>query len=235
MPSQLIFRIHAALSTVVILSLGGVIATGVIDERGFERTAVIDKLTVRHIDVLDDEDRVRVQIAGGFPPRRQELCGILFHNQDGHEAGALVYTGQSKPDGSIAAGAILTFDQYREDQITTLEYSHTDGKKRNGLRIVDRPDELGENMKAFYEAYYDAGSDEERRKIQADMLPLVPAEERAQRRVFVGRNTAGDAVLTLADAAGNPRIRLSVTEEGESQILFLDEHGQVARTLSADD
>lgn len=144
MNTENILKAHAVLSTIAILALIAAVASV------HSKTQTFDTITVRHIDILDSEDRIRVQLAGEFSPRRRDLSGILFHNEDGNEAGGLVYSGKKDDEGKIEAGAMLTFDQYGEDQIMTLEYAHHDNQKRNGLLIMDRPDELGENMLAFY-------------------------------------------------------------------------------------
>ena len=93
-----------------------------------------------------------VQLAGEYDPRRADLSGLLFHNEDGNEAGGLVYAGKKDENGVINAGATLTFDQYAEDQIMSIQYAHRGNVKRTGMTISARPDEMGENLAAFYRA-----------------------------------------------------------------------------------
>ena len=62
----------------------------------------LKEITVEQINVIDEEGRIRVILAGSFPPRRTELAGLLFVNQEGTEAGGLVYSGQKK-DGQVSA------------------------------------------------------------------------------------------------------------------------------------
>ena len=81
------------------------------------RTAEFDEITVKKITVVDEEGRARVLLAGGYGPRRADLAGLLFINQEGVEAGGLVYTGKRDSAGAVDAGAILTFDQFGNDQI----------------------------------------------------------------------------------------------------------------------
>jgi len=103
-----LLRLHAILSTLALVFL---FATGAADP---PESTVFDRITVRQIDVVDSMDRVRVQLAGEFGPRRTDLSGLLFHNEDGNEAGGLVYSGKRDENGEIEAGAILTFDQYAD-------------------------------------------------------------------------------------------------------------------------
>ena len=114
MASYRLLKAHAVLSTLAIVTL---IAVVIHDRSG---TRVVDTLSVRHIDVLDSEGRIRLQLAGEFGPRRRELAGLLFHNEDGNEAGGLVFAGRKDEDGAIQAAALLSFDQYAEDQIMSL-------------------------------------------------------------------------------------------------------------------
>ena len=55
-------------------------------------------------------------------------------------------------EGKIQAGATLTFDQYRNDQIVALSYDHSGDRKRQGLTIQDRPDTLSDLVKEAYRA-----------------------------------------------------------------------------------
>lgn len=112
-----------------------------------DRTGRFDEITVNRINVVDSAGRTRVVLAGGFPPRREALAGVLFVNEDGAEAGGLVYQGTRDANGRIQAGAVLTFDQYRNDQIVALEYQHDGDRKRQGLTIQERPDTLSDLVK----------------------------------------------------------------------------------------
>jgi hypothetical protein len=224
-----LLKAHAMLSTIAILALIGVVASG------HSKTQTFDTITVRHIDILDSEERIRVQLAGEFSPRRSDLSGILFHNEDGNEAGGLVYAGKKDEEGNIQAGAMLTFDQYGEDQIMTLEYAHHGNQKRNGLLIMDRPDEMGENMAAFYRQYAEAETDEDRQRLKEEVLPTIPREELPARRLFVGRTTRDSSTINLYDPLGRVRLRLEVDSSGEPKIEFLDEEGELVKKVRLDE
>jgi hypothetical protein len=224
-----LLKAHAMLSTIAILALIGVVASG------HSKTQTFDTITVRHIDILDSEERIRVQLAGEFSPRRSDLSGILFHNEDGTEAGGLVYAGKKDEEGNIQAGAMLTFDQYGEDQIMTLEYAHHGNQKRNGLLIMDRPDEMGENMAAFYRQYAEAETDEDRQRLKEEVLPTIPREELPARRLFVGRTTRDSSTINLYDPLGRVRLRLEVDSSGEPKIEFLDEEGELVKKVRLDE
>ncbi|MBK5096354.1 MAG: hypothetical protein JJE01_01140 [Gemmatimonadetes bacterium] len=221
-----LLRLYAAAATALLL---------VVAVAGFGRgihTAVFDEITVSKINVVDSEGRTRVLLAGGYPPRRADLAGLLFINQDGVEAGGLVYRGTQDTVGGIQAGAILTFDQYGNDQIVALSYDHDGGRKRQGLTIQERPDTLSDLVKEAYRAIETAPSAAERDSLTKHYLAMIPQQDLVSRRLFVGRTYDRASVVTLSDPAGNPRLRLVVDSLGAASISFLDEQGQVVRTIT---
>lgn len=147
---------YTAVTTVLLLVISaGAFTAG-------RRTAEFDEITVKKITVVDDEGRARVLLAGGYGPRRADLAGLLFINQEGVEAGELVYKGTRDSTVAVSAGAILTFDQFGNDQIVALSYDHDGGRKRQGLTIQDRPDSLTDRVVEAFRAVESATSKEER-------------------------------------------------------------------------
>jgi len=197
-----------------------------------EQATKFDEITVGRINIVDSLDRTRVIIAGGFPPRRSELAGLLFINQDGREAGGYVYSGTRDEEGKIQAGATLTFDQYRNDQIVALSYDHSGDRKRQGLTIQDRPDTLSNLVKEAYRAIEGAATAEIRDSVTKYYLSIIPRQDFVSPRLFVGRDFARASLVTLSDPAGRPRLRLQVDSVGEPSITFLDTAGQVVRKLT---
>jgi hypothetical protein len=196
------------------------------------RTIRLDELTVSRIKVVDSTGRVRVELAGSFPPRRTELAGLLFHNQDGGEAGGLVYRGQRNADGRVTAGGTLTMDQYNEDQVVVLQYTQNGLRKQQGLVVSDRPDTLGPALRNLYRVLDTFPQSPRRDSVQRALLAQVPVEQLPARRVFVGRDTSRAAVLSLADRRGTPRLRLMVDSLGRASIVFLDLEGRATRTIT---
>lgn len=193
----------------------------------------LDDLTVRSIHVIDSTGRVRLEIAGTFPPRRNDLAGILFVNNDGGEAGGLVYRGR-KEGGHVTAGGTLTMDQYNEDQVVSLQYNQDGAKKVVGLTFAERPDSIGPELGELYRVLDPMPESPRRDSIAKALMAKVPLNQRAARRVFVGRDSAKSAVVNLSDRAGNPRLRLIVDSLGNPSILFLDAAGKVVRTIPGD-
>lgn len=221
-----LLRLHAAVSTplLIMLSLAAF--------SGRQASNRFDEITVGKVTVVDSAGRTRVILAGGFPPRRAELAGLLFVNEDGHEAGGLVYQGTRDADGQIRAGAILTFDQYQNDQIVALSYDHSGARKRQGLTIQERPDTLTDLVKEAYRAIETAPTAALRDSLTRHYMARIPREDLAARRLFLGRDFARASVVTLSDPAGRPRLRLAVDSVGTASITFLDEAGQAVRVIS---
>lgn len=191
----------------------------------------LDTLTVSRINVVDSGGRVRVVLAASFPPRRNDLAGLLFNNQDGGEADGLVYRRHRGSDGRISAGGTLTMDQYREDQVVVLQYTQDGLRKQQGLVVSDRPDSMGPELRSVYQVLDTFPSGIRRDSVQRALLALVPLSQLPARRVFIGRDTSRAAILTLADRTGAPRLRLRVDSTGKASIVFLDARGRVTRTI----
>jgi hypothetical protein len=62
------------------------------------------------------------------------IAGLMFYNEEGQEAGGLVYLGKAVPGGQDAEAA-LTFDQFRQDQ--TVYLNHEEHRDAQGTRIAD--------------------------------------------------------------------------------------------------
>ncbi len=221
-----LLKLHAAVSTPLLIMLSVAAFSGRPTSNQFE------EITVGKITVVDSTGRARVILAGGFPPRRAELAGLLFINEDGHEAGGLVYRGTRDTTGEIHAGAILTFDQYRNDQIVALQYDHSGSRKRQGLTIQERPDTLSDILKEAYRAIETAPTAELRDSLTRHYMARIPPEDLPARRLFLGRDFARASVVTLSDPAGRPRLRMEVDSLGTASIAFLDESGRVVRVIS---
>jgi hypothetical protein len=220
-------QVYTMVSTIVLFFL---VPTGF---RRSNESLRLDELTVTRIIVVDSTGRVRLRISGSFPPRRSDLAGILFVNNDGIEAGGLVYRGR-KVDGKVSAAGTLTMDQYNEDQVVAMQYSQNGARRIAGLTINDRPDTLGPELRELYRTLDPMPESPRRDSIARALLAKVPLDQRATRRVFVGRDSSKSAVVSLADRAGIPRIRLAVDSLGRSSINFLDSDGKILRSIGDD-
>ena len=189
------------------------------------------EITVERINVVDSAGNVRVILAGGFPPRRAGLAGLIFVNSSGTEAGGLIYGGERKA-GVVDAGGTLTFDKYGDDQIVALSYREREGKRTQGLTFQDRPDSLGPELLSYYRRIDPLPPGPQRDSLVAAMMRNVPAEQLAARRMFLGRNASKSSIVTLSDPRGRVRLRMEVDSLGAASIVFLDESGKPVKTIT---
>src|SRR5439155_23115343 len=63
---------------------------------------------------------------------------VIFFNDEGSENGGLTMTGRRDAQGRYRARTSMSFDQYDQDQILTLQYSHNNGQRRTGFSVADR-------------------------------------------------------------------------------------------------
>lgn len=197
-----------------------------------------DELTVGRINVADADGTLRLVISnkdrmhpgmmdGKMIDRPRPVAGLLFFNEEGDEVGGLTFTGREVDGRGRADGGIM-FDQYKQDQTIGISYSETDGRRTAGLQVWDRPDtrlsELIEKLNAANRLTDPA----EREKAIAAIRATAPA---SPRRLFAGKTADRSATVSLSDAAGKPRLMLTVDAGGDPRIEFLDEQGKVVSRL----
>lgn len=203
---------------------------------GFTQSAQkqnFEEITAKRIKIVDSNGKFRVLM--GAELKGNNSAGLLFFNEDGHENGALFYSGKRDKDGKIDAGSRFTMDQFKSDQIVVLEYDHLGDQKRQGLVISDRPDILSpqaqELLHALQQALQSAKSEAEMQALRRDYLSRLPAREIVARRLFAGRDVEGSSLVTLSDPDGKPRLRFQVDKLGKASITFLDPSGRTVRTI----
>ena len=104
--------------------------------------ASFDEITVKRINIVDPDGKLRVAIAGKsrLPDPVMDgrvlasradhpSAGLIFFNNDGDECGGYIYSGSMTPDGPEASG-VLTFDQFQNDQVLFLSFNQQ-GERRN--------------------------------------------------------------------------------------------------------
>lgn len=224
-------RIYAATTTVALVS---VLTLGFTQQR--TRFSEID---VERINIVEKDGRLRLVISNqdrSPPPIERGVPfgyaggnrpGLIFYNEEGTENGGLIFGGHRDSAGKYVASGSLTFDQYDQDQTVALQYIDQNGRRRSGLAINDyAPGLSSRQLDARYkraEALTDSAARADSMKV---LQPYFPKP-----RVYVGRARDGSAQLTLSDAAGKARLRLSVDSAGAARIAFLDDSGRVTRAI----
>jgi len=197
------------------------------DEIDVERINIVERDGTITL-VIANKERLPGPVVGGKTYERVGLKspGILFYNDKGNESGGL-RTASTEGSGKYVAGGGLAFDKYDGDEVIGMRYNDENGSRTVGLRILDQPD---------------APAEEQKRNLdEARNLPPGPERDALRQqavvspRVFVGRSADRSATVTLSDANGRPRLRMSVAASGEAKLEFLDVDGKVLQSLPAPD
>jgi hypothetical protein len=193
-----------------------------------------EEITAKRFLLIDSAGKGRVLIASDY--KNDNSAGLYFFNQEGTEAGAFAYKGRTRPDGSVEAYAVLTMDQFKEDEVIRLAYSQNAKRKRHGLVISDMPDSVTDRYQAALAELRRllplAKTAEEANALRQKYLDPIPGRERGARRLFVGRDYDGQSLVTLSDRDGKARLRLQVDTAGKASIVFLDEQGRPVKTIT---
>ena len=221
-------------------------------EEGRSIRQQFEEIDVKRINVVGEDGRVRLVIANkerlpdpiidgkSLPRSGPPTPGLIFYNDEGDECGGLIFGGGRQPDGSYSVGAAMMFDRYKHDQTLSLQYIEEDGRSVYGLRIWDRP-EIPITETEFFRKRQAIQRMEEGPEREKALVELQEAEAEAAAkgdlgvtRVFLGRNRAGEAILSLADRKGRERIRVVVGADDVPKLEFLDERGEVVYRLPPD-
>jgi hypothetical protein len=212
--------------------------------RGFvspQRVSEFDRIRVHRIDVVepDGTERLILSNRAGYPgsyihgkeikrPDRNDAAGMLFLDDEGTENGGLIFGGSMK-NGKPSSFGHLSFDEYDQDQALVFDTGLEDGKKYARMQLNDLSD------KRITEALL-----EESRTVE--LMPEGPSKVAAFKafeakvppivhRLSLARREEGDSAISLSDAGGHERLRLSVAADGTPHLQTLSAAGKVQRDL----
>lgn len=195
------------------------------EEIDVERINVVEKDGKLKMVISNRERQTPVIVDGKtFPQEGGRWPGMIFFNDRGDEIGGLIFKGNT---GEGQSGS-LTFDKFRGDQ--TIAFQHLESAKGDyfaGLSFndVNLPTaELLDKMDAIKKLPTEA----------ARASALREMRERGEfmtTRLSIGRSRDKSAFISLNDARGKARIRMTVASDGASKIEFLDETGKAIYSL----
>ena len=208
-----------------------------------------EEIDVKRINIIEDDGTLRMTISNQekspaptymgdtFGMQGGNRCGLIFFNDESTECGGLIFEGKTNPKtNKYEAVGHLSFDQYNQNQVIYLQYADENGSKKTGLYINDWHDKptfaewnsgLREEMKAMK-------TDHERDSLMQKYIEPVPGEPAFGNRVFVGSDTAKNAVLNLADKYGKVRLQLAVNTDGIAKVNFFDAEGELLKSIGVD-
>lgn len=205
------------------------------------RNDSFDQITVHRINFVEPDGTPRLIISdrAEFPgayvrgkeyprPDRRDTTGMLFMNDEASEMGGLIWGGLKEKDGTIQNHGHLSFDQYEQDQIFSVD-SGQDGKEKfSAIRISERGDypiqqavEAKERIEKLPEA--------ERKAEWDKFFATHPGDAN---RIYLGRAGDKSAALRIKDEQGRDRLVLRVSAEGDPVIQFLDDNGKVTKEFT---
>jgi hypothetical protein len=223
-------------SGVLTLALATVMLTG------FGKTSQVqhfDQITVHRINVVEPDGKLRLVISdeaefpGSFVQGKEiqrpdrKATGMLFLDDESTEMGGLIFGGNKDKDGKISTNGHLSFDQYMQDQIFSIDAGREGQSRWSAITISDRGDypitdvfDLLQKTRGLPEA--------ERKAAWQQFAETHPGDHG---RVVLGRAPDDSAVLRLKDPQGHDRILLKVDGKGQPALQLLDEHGAVISQL----
>ena len=231
-------RFLAVYSGVLTLTFAAVVLGGA----AMVRNQTFGLITARRINIVEPDGTVRLTISNraDFPgawnrnreyprPDRREAAGMLFMSEEGSEQGGFIWGASQLPDGSIQNHAHLSFDQYEENQIFSIDAGQEGKDKFSQITMTDQGDyPVAEKRKA----------NEEIERLPADQQDeawdkFFTTHRHDVRRLALGRARDGSVGLELRDQNDRVRLAVRVRPNGEPVLQFFNEDGKVARELTS--
>lgn len=194
-------RVHAATATAPNAGTAG------------DGKQALDELTVRRINIVDQDGKTRLVIANsdrfpdpvvrGKPVKRSihTSAGLVFYDGAGNEAGGLATSKNARGNDMVAL--ILDYGYQPTDGVGIVKTESADGKSyAAGLTVADR-------------------------------RPYAPGPIKSSEgisRIWLG-NQNRNAALEITDSKGNTRIRVGVDDKDAPVIEMLDADGKVEKRL----
>jgi hypothetical protein len=192
------------------------------------------EIDVQRINVREPDGTLRMTISSSatapglifkgiehpFPNR--QAAGILFFDDEGTENGGLLFGGAKKGQNA-SSGGHLSFDQYQQDQVISLDQTEEHGRRRAGLTFFDRPS-TPIPLDLIDRISTQQGSDE--------FETISKAGGFGYARLFIGKTEERDSTVILRDARGLARLKLTVTPAGAASIEFMNETGEIVRRIT---
>jgi hypothetical protein len=229
-------RFLAIYSGVLTVAFAVVVLAGLAESRQKQK---FDEIDVHRINVVEPDGTLRMVISNkaAFPgiiikgketphPDRS-TAGMLFFNDEATENGGLIFGGSKDKQGKVSSYGHLSFDQYEQDQVFSIDAGEENGQRTSELRVIDQPDHpITEEIAA------------------AERIGRLPKAQQAAAweqyrgttphsasRIVLGRAEDKSVALRLKDVQGRDRLVIRVQPDGSPVVQFLDENGKVTSQL----
>lgn len=231
-------RFLAIYSAVVTLTFAIVVLGGFTESRQKQKFSEID---VERINVVEPDGTLRMVISNKtdfpgiiikgkeMPHPNRKTAGMLFFNDEGTENGGLIFGGSKDAAGKVESYGHLSFDQYEQDQVFSIDAEEDGSKRSSELRIIDQPDHPITQDLAEAARIAKLPKDQQ----QAEWKKYLAGTPHSEPRITLGRADDRSVALRLKDVEGRDRIVIKVQRDGTPSLQFLDEQGRVASQLPA--
>lgn len=183
------------------------------------------ELRVQRIRVVEPDGTTRMIIgnssmSGIIPMRGKEqehpgrgtFGGILFCNNEGTEAGGLVYAGETT-DGEPRQMGFWTVDDFEQNEGFRLGASQVGDERAKWIEFADQP----YFSLADFMAAAEGKTGDELEEVKRQFWP-PDVDGNGIVWVRLSKETDGSVALSLRDAVGVERIRLAVSADGNGKI-----------------
>ena len=232
-------RFLAIYSGVLTLVFAATIATGFAQVS--PKKATFEEIDAKRINIVEPDGTVRLVLSNkaSFPgiiirgkehphPNRS-TAGMLFFNDEGTENGGLIFGGSKDKSGVLSSFGHLSFDEYEQDQVFTIDAEQVGDKRDSSLKLVDDPNYPIGDLIALTDRTKDLPKDQQ----QAEIKKFFETHAPAHTRLYIGRDLDRSVALKLKDVDGKDRIVIEVAADGTPAIKFLDPAGEIVGQLPA--
>ena len=231
--SQRFLAIYSGVLTVVfaftVFGASGVTAT----------RNTFDEIDVHRINILEPDGTIRMVLSDKsqfpgiivkgkeYPHEDRKTAGILFFDDEGTEDGGLIYGGMRGKDGKVESWGHLSFDQYMQDQVFTVDAGEENGQRRSGIGIWDRGNfSVMDLLDASGRIQKLPQSQQE-----SEWNKFFATHTGNAQRAYLGREADRTVALRLKDDQGRDRAILRVRADGSPSLQLLDVKGNIISHL----
>ena len=119
---------------------------------GRTKRVSFDEINVRRINIIEPDGTLRMILSNKadapgmfirgkeYPHPDRKSAGVIFVDDEGTENGGLIFGGFKNKEGKVETWGHLSFDQYRQDQVFSIDAGEEEGHRRSGIGISDRGD-----------------------------------------------------------------------------------------------
>ncbi len=174
-----------------------------------KKNNTLDEITVHRINIVEPDGTLRMVISD-----HAKLPGVIVRGKeqppsDRPQAGMLFYNDEGSENGGLIFG----------------------GHRNAQGEVVDSGGSLSFDQYEANQVVQLAGVDDKENRFAGITVNDSASAGVNNRRIWVGREEDGTAVIQLMDAKGRKRISMEVAADGTPRLSFLDAGGKVVNEL----